>query len=391
MKLLYTITGYPPAIGGAQIHTHLLIQQIKKEHDVTVACHWSQNRTDWLLGTTLNHPAARQYVIDDVPVNQLGLALSQKLSLLPYVASFYPLMEVALPPIYNTIADILQPSATQTDLIHNVRMGREGLSWASYSLAKRKDIPFVLTPLHHPRWKGWQYRKFLQLYKQADAVIALTTAEKKTLIDLGINPNNVYVTGIGPVLSPQDDPESFRSNYDLTEPLVLFLGQHYAYKGYRQLLDATAIVWLQHPDTHFVFMGPAVGKSEEVFAECSDPRIHRLGAVSLQDKTNALAACTLLCVPSVQESFGGVYTEAWHFGKPVIGGNIPPIADVIQDNIDGYLVEQQPNIIADRIIDLLNHPDKAAHMGKAGQKKTEKYYTWHRLAAATEQVYRSVV
>ena len=42
----------------------------------------------------------------------------------------------------------------------------------------------------------------------------------------------------------------------------------------------------------------------------TDPRIHRLGSLNLQQKTNALAACTLLCVPSTQESFGCVYTEA---------------------------------------------------------------------------------
>ena len=54
-----------------------------------------------------------------------------------------------------------------------------------------------------------------------------------------------------------------------------------------------------------------------------DPRLIELGTVDLQQKTNALAACTLLCLPSTQESFGGVFTEAWSFEKPVIGANIP--------------------------------------------------------------------
>jgi glycosyltransferase involved in cell wall biosynthesis len=390
MNLLYTLTSYPPAIGGAQIHTHLLVQKIQKQHTVSVACHWSQNRTDWLLGTTLKQPASHQYVIDDVSVNQLGLSYKQKLFLLPCVACYYPLMEAALLPVANTLADLLEPSATHADLIHNVRMGREGLSWASFNLAREKDIPFVFTPLHHPRWMGWRYRKYIQLYKKADAVIALTAVEKKILVELGVHPDNIHVTGIGPVLSPNADPESFRSVHNLTGPIVLFLGQHYAYKGYCHLLESTAMVWSRHPDTHFVFMGPAVEKSEKAFVEYADPRIHRLGSVSLQDKTNALAACTLLCVPSTQESFGGVYTEAWHFGKPVIGGNIPAIADVIQEGINGYLVEQQPGVIADRIIDLLNHPDRAASMGQAGREKTEKYYTWQRLAAATEKVYQSL-
>jgi glycosyltransferase involved in cell wall biosynthesis len=390
MNLLYTITSYPPAIGGAQIYAHQLIQNIQKDHTVAVTCHWSYNRTDWLLGTTLHQPTSRQYVIDGVPVNQLGLSRRQKLSLIPYVALYYPLMGVALPPIASKLTELLQPSATQPDLIHNVRVGREGLSWASFNLAREKGIPFVLTPLHHPRWIGWRYRKYIELYQKADAVIALTAAEKHILIGLGVKPDNIHVTGMGPMLSAQADPESFRTDHNLTGPIVLFLGQHYEYKGYRHLLEATSMVWSQHPDTHFVFIGPAVKRSEEAFVECADSRIHRLGAVSLQDKTNALAACTLLCVPSMQESFGGVYTEAWHFGKPVIGGNIPAIADVIREGTDGYLVEQQPSVIADRIIDLLDHPARAASMGEAGREKTEKYYTWQRLAAATERVYQSL-
>lgn len=391
MKLLYTITSYPPAVGGAQIHTHLLVQKLQENHNISVTCHWNKNRTDWLLGTTLKQPAAKRYVIDGISVEQLGLSLKQKLSLVPSLAFYYPAMGRALKPISNTIAELLCQSTNNLDLIHNVRMGREGLSWGSLKLARAKDIPFVFTPLHHPRWTGWRYRQYIELYKQADAVIALTMTEKRTLIQLGVAPDNIHVTGIGPVLSPQASPSAFRTKHKLETPFVLFLGQHYAYKGHQQLLEATKAVWLQHPDTHFVFIGPSVKNSERAFIEFPDSRIHRLGTVSLQEKTNALAACTLLCVPSMQESFGGVYTEAWQFGKPVIGGNIHAIADVIQDGMDGYLVEQKPGMIAERIVDLLSHPDRAEAMGRAGYKKVSTYYSWPRLATATEEIYGAVV
>jgi glycosyltransferase involved in cell wall biosynthesis len=103
-----------------------------------------------------------------------------------------------------------------------------------------------------------------------------------------------------------------------------------------------------------------------------------------------LAACDLLCVPSSQESFGGVYTEAWSFGKPVIGGKAPAIADVITDGKDGFLVSQDPAEIADRILYLLDHPTEAAAMGQAGKTKVEAKYTWPKLAEKTMQVYRHV-
>jgi hypothetical protein len=53
MQLLYTLTTYPPAIGGAQLHQHLLAQQLKQQQ-IQVFTHWAQNRTDWLMGTTIN-------------------------------------------------------------------------------------------------------------------------------------------------------------------------------------------------------------------------------------------------------------------------------------------------------------------------------------------------
>ncbi|HEY9735498.1 MAG TPA: glycosyltransferase family 4 protein, partial [Trichocoleus sp.] len=148
-----------------------------------------------------------------------------------------------------------------------------------------------------------------------------------------------------------------------------------------------SLVWQKLPEVHFVFVGPAVGTSEKIFQAVVDARVHRLGSVSLQDKTDAIAACDLLCVPSMQESFGGVYTEAWSFAKPVIGGKISAIMDVIEDGVDGYVVNQEASEIADRICHLLQHPSQAQALGRAGQQKVLENYTWERLGQKTEQVY----
>ncbi len=113
-----------------------------------------------------------------------------------------------------------------------------------------------------------------------------------------------------------------------------------------------------------------------------------MGQVDLQTKTDALAACTLLCVPSAQESFGGVYTEAWSFGKPVIGCNIPAVAEVVKDGVDGYLVAQEPAQIADYILHLLLNPGQAEAMGTAGQQKVQSSYTWECIAKRMEQTYQ---
>jgi glycosyltransferase involved in cell wall biosynthesis len=392
MRLLFTLTAYPPAIGGAQLHHHLLAQQLNKHHNIQGISHWNENRTDWLLGTTLKAPSREyNYEIDSIPVHRLGFSVWEKIQMAPFVAAYYPAMSLALPAIARHFTHHLLPFAAKSDLIHNVRIGREGLTYASQQAARKHSIPFVLTPVHHPRWVGWRYREYLKLYTQADAVITLTQTEKQTLMQLGVHESRIAVTGIGPVLAPEANPEHFLSTHAAIQaPFILFLGQHYSYKGYRQLLESAPIVWEKYPEVHFVFIGPDVKQSNQAFENC-DRRIHRLVSVDLQTKTDALAACKMLCVPSTQESFGGVYTEAWSFNKPVIGCPIPAVSEVVTVGVDGYLVEQEPSRIAEAICHLLANPSLAESMGQAGHDKVRQCFAWERLAQKTEQAYQAVL
>jgi len=392
MRLLYTVTSYPPAIGGAQYHQHMLARELSRRHDIQVVSQWDGNRTDWLLGTTVWAPSeSRDYKVDGISVHRIGLSAREKRRLVPWVLLYYPLMSVALPRIAETLQSHIDPYAAGVDLVHNMRIGREGLSVASIRAARARGVPFALTTIHHPRWTGWRYRAYLDLYRSADIVLALTDTEKATLTGLGVREDRIHVVGMGPVLAQTEDANDFRSQHAIRGPMVLFLGQHFPYKGYRQVLRAAPEVWRRVPDASFVFIGPPVGRSEADFAAAADRRIHRLGTVGLEEKTSALAACAMLCLPSTQESFGGVYTEAWSFGRPVIGCAIPAVSEVIEDGVDGFLVRQEPAEIADRIVYLLQHPDEGTAMGEAGRRKVLQRFTWQRIADRAEAAYEAAL
>ncbi len=392
MNLLYTLTTYPPSTGGAQIHQHQLAIHLKERHQMQVAVHWDNNRNDWLLGTTIKAPSkGRNYVIDGIDVHRIGFATWEKIFMAPFTAAYYPMMQIALPPIAARIEKHIKTMAAKAHLIHNVRIGREGLSYASYNAARKRGIPFVLTPVHHPRWVGWRYKAYNKLYTLADALFALTNAEKEILVGLGAKEERVHVIGHGPVLQKKANPQAFLKQHHIQGPMVLFLGQHYPYKGYRQVVEAAEKVWQKFPETHFVFIGPGVGQSETLFESLDDKRILRLGKVSLQEKTDALAACSLLCVPSTQESFGGVYAEAWCYEKPVIGCNIPAVSEVVTDGKDGFLVKQEPDEIADKIITLLDSNTLSTKMGANGKSKVKEKYTWQRIAQNVEKIYQTLI
>jgi glycosyltransferase involved in cell wall biosynthesis len=359
---------------------------------VHVVTQWDERRTDWLLGTTVRAPSRpRAYEIDGVPVERLGLPAATRARLLPWVAAYYAVQGPALRRIANVLAGRMERWAATADLVHNCRIGREGLTAASLALARRRDIPFVLTPVHHPRWSGWLHRHYHRLYREADAVIALTAAEADVLASLRVDPRRIHVTGMGPVLAGTSDAARFRAAHGLgDDPLVLFVGQKYAYKGLAPLLASAPLVWSRSPRARFAFLGPRTRHSRRLFASVRDERILELDTVPLEAKTDALAACDVLCLPSTQESFGGVCAEAWSLGKPVVVADIPALRAVVTDGVDGFVAPPEAAPLADRIGRLLSDPALAAALGSAGRRKVEERYSWARLARLTEEVYRAV-
>lgn len=323
--ILFTTTTYPPSFGGSQLYTHSLAQYMQRTMPVQVITHWDSPRSDWLWGTTVNAPINPcDYIIDGVPVHRIGWSMAERLKNLPMALAYLPLQGWAINELASHICNRFNEIAEGADIIHNVRAGREPISFASLMYARQHGIPIVFTPLHHPRWTTWFHRHYLRLYHQVDAIIALTNYERSFLIGMGIPESRVFVTGTNPVVSGDPKPDAFRQKYHIEGPVVLFLGQKYPYKNLKSLLNAAPIVWKSHPHVNFVFMGPRTKYSQNLFRSVSDERIIEIGTVDIQEKSDALMACDMLCMPSSQESFGSVYLEAWTYGKPVRGYRFPP-------------------------------------------------------------------
>jgi hypothetical protein len=89
MRLLCTITAYPPSTGGAQLHLHGLLTHMHSAQPEVVSL-GDRNRSDWLMGTTLRAaPHDRRYALDGVPVDHLGLSWCDKERAVPAVAAYY--------------------------------------------------------------------------------------------------------------------------------------------------------------------------------------------------------------------------------------------------------------------------------------------------------------
>ncbi len=393
LNLLYVATSYPPAIGGAQLHLHEMAKLMQRAgHKIQVSTMAGRYRTDWLRMSTICADPERVYTHEGISVYQVGFSTSTKLGMLPWFLGYYGAMGTSVKHISSIIEHKLREHTSPPSLIHSTRIGREFLSRAACNLAAKQDIPFLISANHHPRWSGPLYREQTRIYGDADAVIALCEHERQVLARLsGRNEESIYVTGIGPILSDSYSVEEFRLRYGINRRYVLYLGQQFPYKGVIAVAEAAEIVFRRHPDVQFVFAGPHTPASSRYFSKSTDSRVVNLGSVDLETKTAALAGCDLLCLPSTQESFGGVFVEAWSFKKPVIGGSIPALAELISDGEDGLLTAQKPEEIAGRISDLLRDAQTRERMGLAGWKKVQQKYTWPKLAQGLQAIYRDVI
>ena len=118
------------------------------------------------------------------------------------------------------------------------------------------------------------------------------------------------------------------------------------------------------------------------------------GRVPDEDLPAYYAACDITVLPSITmgEAFGVVLLESMACGKPVIASNLPGVRTVVNDGIDGLLVEPgNPADLAEKIQMLLSEPARRREMGKRGRAKVEAKYSWSAIIPRLIQVYEEVV
>jgi glycosyltransferase involved in cell wall biosynthesis len=382
---------YSPAIGGAENYSRRLLREIGDRLDVDVITLLNRQRTDW-LPSLINgdRNEAESYVVDGRAIVALGrwpASTRRALSLL--VPSYHVPGSPAPWLMGRLLSRSLESTVSGTQLVHNVFMGREAFSAGLMLAAKKAELPFVFTPLRHERPLGWSSPAFRRLYQRSDAVIALTNSEAAWLEAHGADKSRLHVIGLGPQNDPAASPEPALDVLGRDRKIVLFLAQLHGYKGFRELLAAARLLE-RRSDVRFVFAGPDVRGNAAAFAGAPSNATW-MGIVPPNLRDSLLSACDVLCVPSSRESFGSVVVEAWSCGKPVIGGPAAATRELIEDGVDGFVVPQQPELIAERLTRLLDDPDLSRDIGCRGKEKVERHFSWEAISRAHVAIYERLI
>ena len=116
---------------------------------------------------------------------------------------------------------------------------------------------------------------------------------------------------------------------------------------------------------------------------------HYAGTVDRDAKTRFLQSLDVLSVPSGYREPKGLYLlEAMATGVPVVQPNHGAFPEMLRRTGGGLLAaSEEPNAIADAIMDLWNDPARAAALGAAGAAGVRHHYTIEQMTDAMLKVY----
>ena len=401
MNITFIAQRYYPFMGGVETQTRLVAKALHaRGHRVRVGgVNFAHRNVPQRLATlkdSLLVPPYDDYDDDGVPVHALTPTPTERLQMVPIAVRatprlqryfYHALRRFGYRWYRSVYRDKLRPLIADADVIHSVAGGY--LGWAAQEVAQEEGVPFVLTPYVHPGQHG-DSADDVAFYKRSDAVLALLETDKGFLTELGVPDDLIHLYGVVPLLAEGAEGDRFRTKYGLGDaPVVLFVGRLNAYKGVPTIVEAAPQIWEAHPETRFIFCGPATAEEQRV-VESVDERIQYLGLVSEEDKADAYAACTLFCMPSTHEILPAVYLEAWSMGKPVIGGPAHGLEALIEGHDGGVVVDQQPAAVADAITNMLEAPDERERLGTNGHRLVQERFSEEALVRVLERVYTEV-
>jgi len=189
------------------------------------------------------------------------------------------------------------------------------------------------------------------------------------------------------------DRKAMRQRYGIDDyKVILYVGRLSKKKGAHILLQAMKSVMEAYPQTALMFVG-----SKWYGSNATDEYVRQLQLMAEQLKGPVIFTGFLppskipehyyvgdifTCVSQWNEPLARVHYEAMAAGLPVIttdrGGN----AEIIEQGVNGLIMNEynNPETLADNIINLIEHPDIALSMGKAARKFVEENCDWDRVA-----------
>jgi len=275
---------------------------------------------------------------------------------------------------------------------------------------RRFNVPYLmrphgtLDPFIHRRHRG-RKRLMELLFEDRNlrraAALHFTTAEEKTLAAPFTfqTPGVVVPLGINwEEFAHLPDPGGFRRRYPEIgdKTVILFFGRINFKKGLDILARAFGAVARRRRDVHLVITGPdnegwgarvRTWLAEEGVAE----RTTFTGMLLGPEKLAVLRDAALFVLPSYAENFGLAVIEAMAAALPVVISDQVNIWREVKAAGAGRVIPTDPQALADQLLDLVDHPEAAACMGRKGRALVQERFQWPQIARSLAIAYERII
>jgi 1,2-diacylglycerol 3-alpha-glucosyltransferase len=187
----------------------------------------------------------------------------------------------------------------------------------------------------------------------------------------------VIPTGIDLEPFLQADGKALRKENNWQDETVLIsVGRLAAEKNWETLLRAFAKVSQKRSNLHLVLIGdgPDRGTLEALASELSiADHTTFTGSLHFEEIPPYLKAADLFCFASITETQGLVTMEAMAAGLPAVAVDGSGTRDIVEQNKQGFLVENDADALANGIEKLLSDPQKMKRFSNQALKKAKTF------------------
>jgi len=188
-----------------------------------------------------------------------------------------------------------------------------------------------------------------------------------------------------------------RKNYGLADSNLILtnVGYFNEQKAQQDLIDAFKKVVDKRKDVRLFIVGwgPLENRLKGRVRELGlEDKVIFTGKLVRSDVFEVLAISDIFVLSSHWEGFGIVLVEAMSLGKPVISTKTDGSKEVVEDGKTGILVPaQNPTILADTILDILEKPDLMDQMGEEGFLRATRLYNCEKFIQDYESYFRKIL
>jgi glycosyltransferase involved in cell wall biosynthesis len=336
-----------------------------------------------------------------------------------YVAEELGVPVVTIPHLHRDISPVRDLLATmrlarilraeRPTILHTHTAKAGAVGRAAALLAGRSRPPIIVHTFHGHVLRGYFGRSWTgffrllerQLARITDALVAVSPEVRDELVALGVAPASKFrVIRLGIELDARISPDGTaraetRRAMGIPDRrfVVGWIGRMTGVKrtdavlrGFRALRDEgiDAVLCM-------VGDGPDRDGVEELAGELGVIR-HCLFPGYQEDVGSFFSAFDVFVLPSGSEGTPVTAIEALASGCPVVATRVGGVPDVVDDGVDGFLVEPAAaDELASRLVQLARDPELRARMGDAGRERMRTRYAVDRLVDDVDRLYRELL